>query len=511
MAAKSNLWSPNLTTLASYPGSIANDDPLPKVKRAIEESKMTCAATRTSFYQCLFPTPHTTQNGSVLCDNKSEIWSVIRQKIFPLLTEQSRDVWVMVQLILSFITLGFAIGTIARGSTTTFDIVQVSVASGFTLVSLADAGIRIVWRCYIAHKSTGNLDVETGGEIELSEVNATHAARYEPNINNAERNIEQRRQKISGLLSQIDSEEKCIAFFDCLDVLRMFSDIFLYSVTMCSVLKHASNNNHDAIDFNRSKYEGAKFVFFICMYVIFCTVRIFIIGTALKSFKKALEGEDSYSCSFSCFSSVFFLHHIGQCIVQVVIVAAIWIRVEYVPEFIEGKPFLWSSVVLGYLVPCVGNFAIFISEYYFVEELLIQSYTNSDNAEDIQYTKKMCCLKYVYTFLSPLLVVLSFLYLLFLCLFFFLSSISYDYFVTNPDDLSSVWIVSWSVMFCFILLINIQVVIIPVVWFIIISIIILGLYVAIAFILFIICALALLSFILFGVIILCICQGDSKS
>lgn len=183
----------------------------------------------------------------------------------------------------------------------------------------------------------------------------------------------------------------------------------------------------------------------------------------------------------------------------------------YIPEFIEGKPFLWSSVVLGYLVPCVGNFAIFISEYYFVEELLIQSYTNSDNAEDIQYTKKMCCLKYVYTFLSPLLVVLSFLYLLFLCLFFFLSSISYDYFVTNPDDLSSVWIVSWSVMFCFILLINIQVVIIPVVWFIIISIIILGLYVAIAFILFIICALALLSFILFGVIILCICQGDSKS
>lgn len=492
-------------------------------------------------YKCWFLTPGK-QNGSVLCGNRRELWGIFKEKILPLATIPAEDVWIMMQLILSFITLGFSIGTITRGSNTIFDIVQVSIASFFTLAASIDAGIRIVWRCCcIACKSenlqTDDEENQTQGDggTELNEVNQqpsnahvestdSRIEQYKPNDQDNDESKE-RRKKISDLMKLREGKEigKCISA--CQNIIRMFSDIVLYPIIMCTILKHASNKNREGLDFNRSKYEGAKFIFLLCMYAIFYIVRLIIIIVALKSVKKCLNGEDCFS--FWRFSSVLVLHYIGQCFLQVIIVVGIWIRIEFEYDSLDGKPFLWCSVVLGYFVPCVGFFAIFIPEYYYIEELLIKSYTNNDNDNklNVEYTEKSCCcLKWLYTFISPLLAVLSIFYFLFLSSFALFSLLGYDYYVVDGlaenAELSTIWIIYYfSMIFC-ITLINIQVLLIAIFWFMIICMILSALAAAFFVVLFGIYGLILsLPYLLLGLFIYfvgcgcmtCVCKAFESS
>ena len=390
-------------------------------------------------YKCCFPTPRR-QNGSVLYGNRAELWKVLRKFIFPLASPPAQDIWVMTQLIFSFLILGFSAGTIARerskgpeGSITAFDIVQVSVAIVFTLAASIDAVIRISWRCCVTYRSDNLLDGDDDTneenqaqtEIQLQDMTRQQddpqvaglqtecAVENRDGASTQGRTDTQRRKlRILKSMKVHDSKKigRCVAA--CQDIIRMFVDIFLYPIFLCTILKHA--NNSGSLDFNYDRLEGSKFILLLCTYFVFYLTRLLVIIAALKSIYEALKGQHLYA--FGRFAAVLILHYIGQCVVQGSIVAFItWIRV-YSPGF---SPYLWCIVVLGYLVPCVGNFAIFIPEYYFVEELIIQIYNanNGGNYLAVLYTAKGCCLKWLYAFISPLLVFLSTLYFILLCVF----------------------------------------------------------------------------------------------
>lgn len=208
-----------------------------------------------------------------------------------------------------------------------------------------------------------------------------------------------------------------------------------------------------------------------------------VIVAALHSVRKSLAPlRDSGSpYSFVRFSFFFVLYHIGQCFIQILMVVMIWVRAYYEPCL---SSFLWGMIILGYLVPLAANLAFFIPEYYFVEELIIRICTNNGATLNVEYTEKGCYLKWLYTYISPLLVFLSFLYFFFLCGFIALTSISYDdryeeysflTYLDGPED-SFTWVIFYCVLGGFIGLINIQVVLICTFYLFILAIIGCGLF-----------------------------------
>ncbi len=192
-------------------------------------------------YCCWFPTPGR-QNGSVLCGNGKALWSAIGEKIFPLVSAPVQYIWIAVQLILGLVVLGLSIASTVQ-DTTTFDIVQLVLAIVFVLLAFIDGFLRIVqhYRVVGNRLLVVNEDSSGGNSSEMGK----------------------------GAMFQ--------------DVLCMFSDIFLYPIIMCSVLKHASSYGRidtnfnsstrsdegidNITDFNFNSYEGIKFIFLALIYL----------------------------------------------------------------------------------------------------------------------------------------------------------------------------------------------------------------------------------------------------
>lgn len=315
-------------------------------------------------------------------------------------------------------------------------------------------------------------DTPKDGAHELSEVTSEPSAIDSRTAQQELNNHSNAKQRILAWMKLHESKQNTGKWIlvgqDCARLI--FSEIFVYSIIMCTIIRHASSGNRDSVDFNHSKHEGAKFIFLLFMYFIFYLIRFFIIIAVLKSIKRQLPRDNCYS--FWRFSVVFVLHHIGQCFLQVVIAVGLWIRIEFEYDRLCYTPYFWCSVVLGYFVPFMGNFAFFIPEYYFVEELLIRSYTSEDSSKqlDVEYKEKACCLKWLYSYISPLIVILSLLYLSLLSLFAFLSFASNNAYVDALDNsLGCAWIYYYFVMILCITVINIQVILIALFWVSVIS------------------------------------------
>lgn len=204
------------------------------------------------------------------------------------------------------------------------------------------------------------------------------------------------------------------------------------------------------------------------------------------------------------------MHALSQIGLQVAVVTAVWIKAEY--EYSSGvfSPYLWCLIVLGYVMPMCGNFAFFIPEHYFVEELVVRMYD-----DDFEYTEKSCLSKWSSPFLSPFLILFSMCYCVLPLSFVAFCVITYDSDGSTTPlilDGSVTWTIYYSVTVFFVMLVNLRIFLITSLWIVVFCVVIvvgpiilIGAAVSLVFaipVLVVIAALVLVFLVVFGVGIL---------
>lgn len=337
----------------------------------------------------MFPTfRHVSDHkGPRLCDYS--LCKVLGRKVFP--NETAQDVWIMIQLFLSLVIFGFSAGYLSRGEATNYDIARLAISSAYALWAIIDAAVRLVCRSCMT------------------------TIAYKTNVDNVENGID------STMRFRDKIRLNCTRFQD---IIRLLADIFLYPIFICHVLKHSNSiSNFDIFDFNYNRYDGAFFLILIGTYIILVYgARLVVIFSILISVRRALKLR-KYRCTYCWFSIRLVLHSFGHIALQIVMIAIISVATSQNEPFNDDEYF-WTVVAIAYVLPPFTIVVLFANYYHFLEELI---FGIADRQEGRPHN---CCLKWLYSFVSPVSIILSMIYAT-------LEGVFFGFIVTGIGDFSS--------------------------------------------------------------------------
>ncbi len=359
----------------------------------------------------------------------------VKRPVFPIVSEPTVDVWVIIQLIASISVFGFSMGLIIRGNKTTYDTVRAVIAAFYLTWAIIDASIRIMFRTISSCRLTG----ENGQENDESKRTADNSnivmdeISTEPSVATSSAN--KRVETTAVVPEEIGRRNQIRIEWKYLSVFRAFlADFFLYPILLCHVLKYAASKNYDVLDFSYKKYEGSYFVILLGVYfVMVYSVRfMLVVRTFTKVIQDLVEDEkrDCKMCRLFCLylfklfffsQGVFirlFLHTFCHFLAQILLVVIVFLRAEYEFERSQGSlnvsPYFWATVVLVYIIPQLGFFTFFSSNYPHIYNIFYEQ------------NHIPCCYKTIYLWLSPLFTVLSLVYSGILVTFLVLSGLIYN-------------------------------------------------------------------------------------
>ena len=327
-------------------------------------------------------------------------------------------------------------------------------------------------------------------------------------------------------------------------------DVFVYPLTMCSMLRVFLNIIHDKgnisvpTGFSIAAFVGTLIWHFFFIYVL----RTVVIVRTIFAIQKLRDGGPEVKTGKS-FHKSFFVHVMGQMVSQIVMIVSIGAKMYHENRnFLETKtvqvsPFLWYTIIGGFVIPLAGIFTFAIANFYSVQEYPIgffldllfttikkrrpkdvvspskeenkkgemslafkmsqeaekdaQNIADRIESEFTNIHKTSALNKYGYVYQSPLLVALSIVYAIFLLIFAICC-------VLEPDPTTAVtefvvlndspgWIAFFIVGVILVNLLNILVLLIAGVW----MAIIIG-------------VLLLIAFVILLLVLSC-CVGDSRS
>ena len=297
----------------------------------------------------------------------------------------------------------------------------------------------------------------------------------------------------------------CCEFTDLFRLL--LSDLLVYPITMCSMFElflGILSTEEYTIDIR----DLVLFVIQVVQNIVLIYgTRCIVILRSIHNLHQARKGGELAS-SAQWFHTHFFLHVLGQILVQVLMIVCIGAKffdenINFLDDnTVRISPFLWYMIASGLVFPFVGVLTFAIGNYYFVQEypieFLLDIYTvakrqalEKKDVEKIEkeFTKihetkeefdkirnnKCFLLKYVNVFVNPVLIIISVVYTLLLSIASCCVLLNY-----SPETgFRYGWIpfgsFDWAVFFMvaagLISLANIQVILIPLVWIAILSLV----------------------------------------
>ena len=232
--------------------------------------------------------------------------------------------------------------------------------------------------------------------------------------------------------------------YDRAGIIRFFiTPLVIYPLLLLSMFQFSSEIIIGQVNIT----SVLSFVLIVIMQIWFVyLVRIFIFFGTVHTVQKIRTGgangrallKDSY------FQLYFVVFAVGQMVVELLIIAVIGVKIydEYL-EFLDTdaigrrpitfipSPQLWYMMVFGYFATPMGLAMFFISHYYCAQRFFIKFYQDINNVLEykanvqgagalpdiMEMEDTFCGYKFIYSFLSPTIVLLCIFYLAFVVAF----------------------------------------------------------------------------------------------
>ena len=332
------------------------------------------------------------------------------------------------------------------------------------------------------------------------------------------------------------------------DLVRLLLiEVFVYPITICSMLNVFLNihlHHQDGIDAETGLGITLFAVSAFCDVFPVYVLRSFVILRTICAIDK-FRKDGPVAKTARSFHKWFFAHVIQQMLAQILMIVCIGAKMYYenrkfaMDNTVRISPYLWYMIIGGFFIPLAGVFTFVIYGYYYVQEYSIGFFIDllytvvnirvdlGMSPEAKEDAKKLAqkierdyteihevstVYKYGYVFLSPLLVALSIVYILFLLAFAICC-------VLEPDPVSGVtnfvilngsttgWVVFFAVGILLVNLLNLFVLLVAGWWIAIITavIVVIALVISLILLLIYLIVICIIMFIVYKFTVICIC------
>ena len=287
-------------------------------------------------------------------------WGMLFQFTFPLVTSALRHIWIGSEFIFTIIATVLSSIMFKLGNDEAFNITHLVLASiSFALATL-DFGLNLYDHCKeCCHK----VETEENGTDPLVDV-------------------------------KVDAKGngKCLKYSkNVLDFCRTWiAELILYPLLICDMFEFITGQGWK----NETATDRLGFALFIvssgALVVYVYIVRLLIVFGMMyrvqkgRKLKKVSDHDEAYSASAIWVQLYFYIHVLGQMLVQILMLISIGAKIQYENRETENtaaasgdgasihiSPFLWYMIVAGYILPFLGFLTFFIVTYYWVQEFPI--------------------------------------------------------------------------------------------------------------------------------------------
>ena len=304
--------------------------------------------------------------------------SMIKKVFFPAMPSLLQDLWVYLEMIISFFAFAFGFVGYSTGVGTqrTFNIFYLSLAILSTILALIDAFIYIfqLGSCARLFKYLYKKYKERRRRRQQNQKGDTENLNEERQEKN-----EQQSNKVCGCIPRLP--EVWLSRFNQFFELgrNVVSELLLYPLLICDLFDFVAlggrdpDNDTDRVNFGL--FCVGSFYLILSVYIM----RMFtIIGTMVSLMRLPLGKEDGGKKQYISLMIRFCIHAVCQIFVHLLAVVAVAakIRNENPNTLDDGdtiniSPFLWAVIFLGWIVPLAGVITFFTVNYYWTKEFSI--------------------------------------------------------------------------------------------------------------------------------------------
>ena len=311
---------------------------------------------------------------------------VIKETIFPLFSINCRELYTYFALALTLCIAVRSIVSFAQKDTKTGDdYVNIAFSCASWAQSIVDFVVVIYFHqfkfvrgLYRRYKKHRVADVKGSEEMHILDDASTQQA----------------------------DDNRCCCKLCCknkyVDLIRMLLiEVLIYPVTISSMFKLFLNilrAQHSGNDIDIKAIASFAFQTLVSIVFVYGIRSLVLIRIIIAIQKERKNGEMEKTAK--CFHIWFFLHVIGQMVVQVLMIICIGAKMYHENrnfstkgnEAIQISPFLWYMIAGGLVIPFVGVFTFVIANYYSVQEYpigffldLLLAVTEKRGAAEVPY------------------------------------------------------------------------------------------------------------------------------
>ena len=304
--------------------------------------------------------------------------SMIKKVFFPAMPSLLQDLWVYLEMIISFFAFAFGFVSYSTGVGTqrTFNILYLSLAVLSTVLALIDAFIYIfqLGSCARLFKYLYKKYKERRRRRQQNQEGDTENLNEERREGN-----EQQSNKVCGCIPRMP--EVWLSRFNQFFELgrNVVSELLLYPLLICDMFDFVALGGRDPEDatdrVNFGLFCIGGFYLVLSVYIM----RMFtIIGTMVSLMRLPLDTADGGKKQYINLMVRFCIHAVCQILVHLLAVLAVAAKIRNEnPETLDDEdpinisPFLWAVIFLGWIVPLAGVITFFTVNYYWTKEFSI--------------------------------------------------------------------------------------------------------------------------------------------
>ena len=368
-----------------------------------EGRNVTCCERCTDFCcqscDCSFQNPLSRQRNKPLITGKKLLtpilqlgckvgWGIYCKFAFPLVRDTVRDVWITAELVTVLIALILSIVSFAKGNQKLFNSIHLALSILSTVLSITDS-IILLRKCRSCKACANCSQGEHENCLPTSKCNI-HCK---------------------------ECGKKLKTVSDFLRVL--LTELILYPLLICNISQFIIGDGYkgEKIEDRVSLALFALSLLALFLYVYFARILILIgmiysVHKLRQQLAQVTDAGSNRQHNYSsiakdalCYQLFFFLHVLGQMIVQLMMLVAIGAKIEHnnKEENMDCKPWqdicfsstLWYMIIAGYILPISGFLTFFVVTFYWAMQFpiglcvdLIKKMMKTPGVEALFYPEK---------------------------------------------------------------------------------------------------------------------------
>lgn len=278
-----------------------------------------------------------------------------RNLIVPAMPNSIKIIWVILEIVITLAQFIFSIITVQFDTNFAFNIVYLTLASLSLLLALIDTAFyfsqfKIVKRffCCLCRRKNHN------------ETSSKSSKEDDEDDENKKKNWKTSLQEWSELIRNFASE------------------LLLYPLIVCDLFELIVSGTYQ-LDSTVNQASFSFFIFGLFFLIISVYIaRLLMIVLTIATLRRAPSDFSKTGKSYLNLITKFLIHVVFQVAVHIFIIVAIAIKIfqenPTPSSTVEISPTLWIAILTGWLIPFIGTFMFFLTNYYWVEEFTMGIY-----------------------------------------------------------------------------------------------------------------------------------------